>query len=120
MVVRTQGRIVVMTRSAPGFFKRGVMTGCLEMSCILPVVRDKFTIFVIVGNNSLLHSFKTLVGIWSNIQVFSGYFITTFSSSSTDTARFKFCKSLKTVLSFVILVNPFCGLKFVSNFIIFY
>ena len=76
------------SESACVFLRCGRTNACLRLRGTIPDERERFVIFVIVGNSEPTTSFNSLIGIMSSSQVeFLAAFITLSNSSSVNSSK---------------------------------
>ena len=76
------------SESACSFLRCGRTIACLRLRGTIPDERERFMIFVIVGNSEPTISFNSLVGIMSNSHVeFLAAIITLSISSSVNSSK---------------------------------
>ena len=78
------------SESACGFLRCGRTIACLRHKGTIPDERERFIIFVIVGNSEPTHSFNSVVGILSSSHVeFLVAFMTLSISSSVNSLGYR-------------------------------
>ena len=86
------------------FFNKGLTREVLKDLGTLAVSIERLMIFVNIGRSSILHSFRSQVGIGSSSQDLFGDFIMTFSTSSSVVGR----KCVKIPVSVIWLFSSVC------------
>jgi len=87
-----------------GFFNKGLIRDVLKDLGTLAVSIERLMIFVSIGSSSVLHSFRSQVGIGSSSQDLFGDCIMIFSTSSSVVGR----KCVKLHVSAVGLLSLLC------------